>query len=56
MFDPEWEHGCKSCSLMADHFDPLLVHLKQRDVSMVAVSRAPLAKLSAFQQRMGWGF
>ena len=56
MFDPEWEHGCKSCSLMADHFDPVLVHLKQRDVSMVAVSRAPLAKLTAFKQRMGWGF
>lgn len=56
MFDPEWENGCKSCSLMADHFDPVLVHLQQRDVSLVAVSRAPLAKLTAFKQRMGWGF
>ena len=56
MFDPEWSQGCKSCSLLADHYDPAIVHLKHRDVTMVTVSRAPVAKLEAFQKRMGWGF
>ena len=56
MFGPDWEAGCKSCSYLADHFDPAIVHLNQRDVSMVAVSRAPLDKLLAFRKRMGWGF
>ena len=56
MFDPDWTEGCKSCSLLADHYDPAVVHLKQRDVSMVTVSRAPLATLLAFQKRMGWTF
>jgi predicted dithiol-disulfide oxidoreductase (DUF899 family) len=56
MFDPDWDAGCKSCSFMADHFDPAIVHLAQRDVTMVAVSRAPLEKLLAFRKRMGWSF
>ncbi|PWE29369.1 DUF899 domain-containing protein [Maritimibacter sp. 55A14] len=56
MYGPGWKEGCKSCSYVADHFDPAVVHLKQRDVSMVAVSRAPLAELEAFRKRMGWGF
>jgi predicted dithiol-disulfide oxidoreductase (DUF899 family) len=56
MYGPDWEEGCKSCSLLADHFDPAVVHLKQRDVTMVAVSRAPLEKLDAFKRRMGWTF
>lgn len=56
MFAPEWSQGCKSCSLMADHFDPAIIHLKHRDVSMVAVSRAPIDKLMAFRNRMGWKF
>jgi predicted dithiol-disulfide oxidoreductase (DUF899 family) len=56
MFDPEWSEGCKSCSLLADHYNPLIVHLRQRDVSMVTVSRAPLGKLLAFRKRMGWTF
>ncbi len=56
MFDPGWDEGCMICSFMADHFAPLVVHLRQRDVTMVAVSRAPLAKLEAFRQRMGWDF
>ncbi len=56
MFAPEWEAGCKHCSFWADNFDPIIVHLNQRDVSMVAVSRAPYAKLSAYQNRMGWTF
>jgi len=56
MFDPTWDEGCKSCSFMADHFDPAIVHLAQRDVTMVAASTAPLAKLDAFRKRMGWKF
>ncbi|MDX1401382.1 MAG: thioredoxin family protein [Kiloniellales bacterium] len=56
MFGPDWETGCKACSFLADHFEPAVVHLNQRDVSMVAVSRAPLAKLTAFKKRMGWTF
>jgi len=56
MFDPEWEEGCKSCSFLADHYDPAIVHLNQRDVTMVTVSRAPLEKLQVFQKRMGWRF
>ncbi|WP_138378947.1 DUF899 domain-containing protein [Luteithermobacter gelatinilyticus] len=56
MYGPGWEEGCKSCSFLADHFNPAIIHLNQRDVSMVAVSRAPLAKLQSFQKRMGWTF
>ena len=56
MFDPSWEQGCKSCSLLADHFDAAVVHLRQRDVSFAVVSRAPVEKLLSFQRRMGWKF
>ena len=56
MFGPDWEEGCKSCSFLADHYDPAIVHLNQRDVSLVTVSRAPLETLLAFQKRMGWRF
>jgi predicted dithiol-disulfide oxidoreductase (DUF899 family) len=56
MFDPEWSEGCKSCSFLADQYNPSVVHLKQRDVSMVTVSRAPLEKLLSFRKRMGWTF
>ena len=56
MFDPDWSEGCKSCSLLADHYDRSVIHLSQRDVTMVTVSRAPLEKLEAFKKRMGWGF
>jgi predicted dithiol-disulfide oxidoreductase (DUF899 family) len=56
MFDTEWSQGCKSCSFVADHYNPAIIHLAHRDVSMVTVSRAPLEKLSAFQKRMGWTF
>jgi predicted dithiol-disulfide oxidoreductase (DUF899 family) len=56
MFAPEWEQGCPHCSFWADNFNPNVVHLAARDVSLVAVSRAPRAKLDAFQQRMGWTF
>ncbi len=56
MLGPEWQEGCPSCSLLADHFDGAAVHLAQRDVSLVVVSRAPLPRIEAFQQRMGWRF
>lgn len=56
MFGPDWPDGCKVCSMFADHFDPMVTHLAQRDVALVAVSRAPLAKLQAYRQRMGWTF
>lgn len=56
MFDPEWLEGCKSCSLLADHYNPAIVHLKERGVAMVTVSRAPLKKLLTFRDRMGWTF
>ncbi|MGE0820962.1 MAG: DUF899 domain-containing protein [Candidatus Binatia bacterium] len=56
MFDPSWTDGCKSCSFWADNFTNAIVHLNQRDVTMVAISKAPLAKLLTFQKRMGWTF
>jgi predicted dithiol-disulfide oxidoreductase (DUF899 family) len=56
MFAPEWEAGCKHCSFWADNFDANVVHLNHRDVTFVAISRAPLHKLEAFQKRMGWRF
>jgi predicted dithiol-disulfide oxidoreductase (DUF899 family) len=56
MFGPEWQEGCPSCSFLMDHTDGALVHLAQRDVAFVAVSRAPFAKIEAFKKRMGWRF
>jgi predicted dithiol-disulfide oxidoreductase (DUF899 family) len=56
MFPPEWEEGCPHCSFWADHYDGMLPHLKQRDVSFVVVSRAPLDKIERFKNRMGWRF
>ena len=56
MFGPDWEVGCKSCSFWADNFNNIIVHLRQRDVNMVAISRGPLEKLEAFRKRMGWNF
>jgi predicted dithiol-disulfide oxidoreductase (DUF899 family) len=56
MFAPEWETGCKSCSFWADNFERIIVHLNARDVSLVAVSRAPVEKLTAFARRLGWTF
>ena len=56
MFGPSWEAGCPSCSLLADHFDGAVIHLAQRDVSFVVVSRAPLPQIEAFKRRMGWRF
>lgn len=56
MYGPDWEEGCPACSLLADGFDGARVHLNARDVSLVAVSRGPLAALLAYKERMGWGF
>ena len=56
MFGPSWEAGCPHCSRWADSFNGIIVHLNQRDVTMIAVSRAPYTKLAAYQKRMGWNF
>src|SRR5687768_612370 len=56
MFGPDYEAGCPSCSAIADGFNGVAVHLANHDVMLSAVSRAPLAKLQAFKQRMGWTF
>jgi predicted dithiol-disulfide oxidoreductase (DUF899 family) len=56
MFDPNWEAGCKSCSFWADSFNGVPIHLNERDVTFVVVSRAPLPKLDAYKKRMGWSF
>lgn len=54
MLGPGWEEGCKSCSFMMDHFNAAAVHLPARDVAFAAVSRAPLAEILPFKERMGW--
>ena len=54
MFGPEWESGCPGCSFMADHLGGTLPHLNHHDVTLVMVSRAPLAKIEAYRARMGW--
>ncbi|SEI38190.1 DUF899 domain-containing protein [Paraburkholderia diazotrophica] len=56
MFGPDWEQGCPGCSFLSDHIDGALVHLAHRDVTYVAISRAPLEKIEAFKERMGWQF
>ncbi|HET7065010.1 MAG TPA: DUF899 domain-containing protein [Rudaea sp.] len=56
MFGPDYTAGCPSCSSIADGFNGIAVHLENHDVAMMAVSRAPLAKLQAFKRRMGWTF
>ena len=56
MLGPDWEEGCVGCSFGADQLDGQLVHLVNHDVMLVAVSRAPLTKIQAFQKRMGWHF
>jgi predicted dithiol-disulfide oxidoreductase (DUF899 family) len=56
MFGPDYTAGCPSCSAIADGFDPVVVHLANHDVTLMAISRAPLAKLHAYKRRMGWTF
>lgn len=56
MLGPGWAAGCPGCSFLADHLDGTLPHLNHHDVTLTAVSRAPLAEIQAYQRRMGWGF
>jgi predicted dithiol-disulfide oxidoreductase (DUF899 family) len=56
MFAPEWDEGCKSCSFWAESFDHIPVHLAHRDVTFLAISRAPLEKLQGYARRFGWTF
>jgi predicted dithiol-disulfide oxidoreductase (DUF899 family) len=56
MLGPGWEAGCPSCSYLADHFDGAVIHLAQRDVTFLVVSRAPLLEIEKFKARMGWKF
>ena len=56
MFGADWSEGCPACSFWADNFNGIVAHLRQRDTTMVAISRASLPKLEAFKKRMGWSF
>lgn len=56
MFQPGWEAGCTGCSFLADHFDGANLHLAHHDVTLVAVSRAPLAEILPYKRRMNWSF
>ena len=56
MLGPDWEAGCPGCSFLSDHLDGTLPHLNHHDVTLVAVSRAPLPKIEAYKRRMGWRF
>jgi predicted dithiol-disulfide oxidoreductase (DUF899 family) len=56
MLGPDWTAGCPGCSFLADHLDGALPHLEHHDVSLVAVSQAPLERIAAYQARMGWRF
>ena len=56
MFGPDDDAGCPHCSFWADNFNEIIVHLNQRDVTMIAVSRAPYRRLAAYEKRMGWNF
>ena len=56
MLPPEWDAGCPGCSFLADHLDGTLPHLNHHNVTLIAVSRAPLDKIAAYKARMGWKF
>jgi predicted dithiol-disulfide oxidoreductase (DUF899 family) len=56
MFGPTYEAACPGCTGLADHFDAALVHLNNRDITLIAISRAPIEKLTAYKRRMGWKF
>ena len=56
MYGPDWEEGCPSCSFWADNFNGIGIHLNHRDITLIAVSRAPLDQLEAYKARMGWSF
>ena len=56
MFGPDWQEGCPSCSFWADNYNGTLGHLRARDINLVVASRAPLARLQGYKERMGWNF
>lgn len=56
MYGTDWDEGCPSCSFWADGYDRIAVHLNARDVSLAAISTAPLEKLNAYKKRLGWSF
>jgi predicted dithiol-disulfide oxidoreductase (DUF899 family) len=56
MYGSDWSEGCPSCSFWADNFNGIDIHLRHRDITMLAVSRAPLKTLNAYKKRMGWNF
>lgn len=56
MYGPDWSEGCPSCSFWADNFNGIVIHLKHRDINLVAVSRAGLDMLDTYKKRMGWSF
>ena len=56
MYGPNWDAGCPSCSFWADNFNGIIVHLNQRDVTMIAVSRASYNRIDAYKKRLGWNF
>ena len=56
MLGPDWKAGCPGCSFLADHLDGALPHLNHHDVTLVAVSRAPIEQVEAYKKRMGWSF
>ena len=56
MYDPNWAVGCPSCSFWADNFNDIIVHLNQRDVTLIAISKAPYSKIAVYKKRMGWDF
>jgi len=56
MYGPDWTEACPSCSFWADNFNGIVIHLKHRDINLIAVSRARLETLEAYKKRMGWGF
>lgn len=56
MFQPDWTEGCKSCSLIADHYEASIIHLNHRDTNLITISRAPIDRIEAFRKRMGWKF
>jgi predicted dithiol-disulfide oxidoreductase (DUF899 family) len=56
MLAPGWKEGCPGCSFLGDHFDGAIPHIQARDITFVAISRAPLAEIEVFKKRMGWNF
>jgi predicted dithiol-disulfide oxidoreductase (DUF899 family) len=56
MLGPDWKEGCPGCSFVSDHIDGAIPHIHARDITLVAVSRAPLSQIAPFKQRMGWRF